>query len=172
MKTLYILRHAKAVAESPRGDAARALAKRGRKAAKAMGTYLAGLEQAPELILCSPAARTRETLELVLSALDPEPSVSYEDGLYLATANNLLERLRQLPKTIGCVLLIGHNPGLHELAAQLAAEPGPLVDGLPTAALVALETKGSWAELSWHKAKLALYRTPKELNEGLDRDAE
>lgn len=168
MKTLYILRHAKAVAESPRGDSARPLAKRGRKAAKAMGAFLASLDQAPELVLCSTAARTRETLDLVLPALDPEPSVAFEDELYLAAAGELLERLKKLPKTIGCVLLIGHNPGLHELAARLATEPGPLVDGFPTAALAALEAKGSWAELGWRKAVLALYRTPKELKLDLD----
>ena len=172
MKTLYILRHAKAVAESPRGDAARSLAKRGRKAAKAMGAFLGGLVPTPELVLCSPSARTRETLDLVLPALEPAPSIAYEDELYLAAASELLQRLKKLPKGIEAALLIGHNPGLHELATRLSVEPGALVDGLPTAALVSLEIQGNWAELQWRKAHLALFRTPKELKAESDHDDE
>jgi len=170
LKRLYILRHAKAVTEAPGGDAARPLLKRGRKAAKAVAAFLGELEPLPELILCSPAARTRETLDLVLPALRPKPEVDYEDGLYLATAADLLARLHSLPAKLGCVLLVGHNPGLHELAARLATEPGRLAEGLPTAALVALESKGGWADFRWHKAQLALYRTPKDLKADPDRD--
>lgn len=172
LKTLYILRHAKAMTESPEGDAARPLQKRGRKAAKVMGRVLSGLEPLPELALCSTAARTRETLDLVLPSLRPSPSVSYEDGLYLAPASSLLERLRKLPKSLAAALLVGHNPGLHELAAGLAAQPGRLIDGLPTGALAALEFKGSWADLSWRKAILAFYRTPKDLKSDPDLEAD
>jgi phosphohistidine phosphatase len=172
VKTLYILRHAKAVADSSHGDAARSLAKRGRKAAEAMGAFLGSREPLPALILCSPAARTRETLDLVLPALHPTPSLAFEEGLYLATATNLLERLQKLPKAVGCALVIGHNPGLHELAARLAVAPGALSDGLPTAALVALEVKGAWTELQWHRARLVFYRTPKDLKPDLARDAD
>lgn len=172
MKTLYLLRHAKAVPESSLGDARRPLAKRGRKAAKAMGDFLGKLEPGPELVLCSAASRTRETLELVLPSLDSPPTVSYEDGLYLAEASELLERLRKLPKNSQCVLLVGHNPGLHELGARLAADPGRLAEGFPTAALAALQIQGSWAELQWQKARLALYQTAKELNRDLDPEAD
>jgi phosphohistidine phosphatase len=172
LKTLYILRHAKAVTESPGGDAARSLQKRGRKAAKAMAEVLAGLEPLPELALCSTAARTRETLDLVLPALHPSPSVSYEEGLYLAPVSRLLERLHKLPKSLTAALLVGHNPGLHELAAGLASQPGRLIDGLPTAALAALEFKGPWAELSWRKATLAFYRTPKDLKSDPDLEVD
>lgn len=172
MKTLYLLRHAKAVPESPLGDAKRDLAKRGRKAAKAMAEFLSKLEPRPELALCSTAARTRETLELVLPALDPPPTVSYEDGLYLAEARELLERLRKLPKNSRAVLLVGHNPGLHELGARLAADPGRLVEGFPTAALAVLQIPGSWAELAWQQARLSLLQTAKALNRDLDSEAD
>jgi phosphohistidine phosphatase len=172
VKTLYLLRHAKAVPESALGDARRVLAKRGRKAAQAIAALLGTLKPAPELVLCSTSARTRETLELVLPALDPAPEVSYEDGLYLAQASELLERLRKLPKNSQSVLLVGHNPGLHELGARLAADPGRLAEGFPTAALASLQIPGSWAELQYQKAKLVLYQTAKELNRDLDPEAE
>lgn len=164
MKTLYVLRHAKAAPEASGGDAARPLVKRGRKAAKAMAEFLRGLKPTPELILCSPAARTRETLEIMLTALQPTPAVNFEDRLYLASAERLFERLRGLPPKTQSVLLIGHNPGLHELTARLVADPSPLAAGFPTAALAALDVSGTWAELQWRKAKLRLYQAPKELD--------
>jgi len=172
LKTLYLLRHAKAAPEASLGDARRPLAKRGRKAAKAMAEFLGKLDPAPELILCSTSLRTRETLELILPALAPPPAVTYEDGLYLAEASELLERLRKLRKDAQCVLLIGHNPGLHELAARLAADAGRLVEGFPTGALAALQLPGAWAELQWQKARLMLYQTPKALTRDLDSEAD
>ena len=168
MKTLYLLRHAKA-GESPLGDAARPLVKKGRKAAKTMGAFLATLKPPAELILCSTAARTRETLEVVLPELPPPRAVLFEEGLYLAEPEALLARLREVPPATASVLMIGHNPGLLELGARLAAEPGPLSEGFPTASLAVLELPG-WAELRWHKAKLSQYRTPKDLNRDFDGD--
>lgn len=168
MRILYLLRHAKAEPEAPGGDSERALSKRGRKDAAAMGAVLGERRPAPELVLCSPSARTRQTLERVLPALEAAPRVIYDDGLYLAEAEKLLERLRLLPKETQSVLLVGHNPGLHELGALLAADPGRLAEGFPTAALAALEVTGAWAALRWHKAELIFYRTPKELSRDSD----
>ncbi len=165
------MRHAKAAPDAPGGDAARPLAERGRKAAKSMGAYLARLRPRPDLILCSPATRTRETLELVRPALHPKPEALYEETLYLADAKTLLERLRRLPEETLCVLLIGHNPGMHELAARLAADPGPLAGGFPTGALAILESSGGWAALHWRGAKLRGFQKPKELNRELGPDA-
>jgi phosphohistidine phosphatase len=168
LKTLYLLRHAKA-GESPLGDAARPLVKKGRKAAEAMGAFLGTLEPAPELVLCSTAVRTRETLELVLTGLSLPRSVLFEEELYLAEPAALLARLHEVPAATAAVLVIGHNPGLHELGARLATEPGRLAEGFPTAALAAFMLK-DWAELRWHRAKLKLYRTPKDLNREFDAD--
>jgi phosphohistidine phosphatase len=172
LKTLYLLRHAKAAPESSLGDARRPLTKRGRKAAKAMAELLGTLDPAPELVLCSTSVRTRETLELILPALQPPPAVIYEDGLYLAAATELIERLRKVLKDTGSVLLIGHNPGLHELGARLAVDPGRLAEGFPTAALAVLQVPGPWVELQWQKAKLVLYQTPKELNRDADPEGD
>jgi len=172
VKTIYLLRHAKAAAESPTGDSGRGLTKRGRKAATAMAGFLGGLDPAPALVLCSTAARTRETLDLVLPALHPSPKIAYEEELYLAEAKSLLRQLRHLPKDAGSVLLVGHNPGLHELGARLAVDPGPLAQDFPTAALAVLRLAGDWADLRWHGATLALYRTPKELSPDHDSAAD
>ena len=78
----------------------------------------------PQLVLCSDARRARETLEGVVPGLDT-PEVRFEDGLYAASAESLLERLRSLPDDIEEVLLVGHNPGLRDVLLLLA-EPGEL----------------------------------------------
>lgn len=174
MKTLYILRHAKAVPENPAGDAERPLAKRGEKDAAAVGAYLARLKPLPRLVLCSTAQRTRQTLDEVLASLDSAPQLLYEDGLYLAPAGRLIERLQLLPERSESVLLVGHNPGLHQLATTLvgdsAGERDNLGDGFPTAALAVLRISGMWSALRPHQAKLIDYRTPKSLNRDRDDD--
>jgi phosphohistidine phosphatase len=170
LKTLYILRHAKAAPEGRDGDAERPLAKRGRKAAAAMGEYLAGLEPLPRLVLCSTSLRTRETLDALLPTLDAAPQLLFEDGLYLAGAGRLLERVQRLPESARSVLLIGHNPGLHQLAMTLARNSDGLADSFPTAALAVLRMSGDWAALRPHNAELIDYRTPKSLSHDPDPD--
>lgn len=170
MKTLYILRHAKAAPDGREGDSSRPLMKRGRKAAAAMGEYLAGLEPPPGLVLCSTSRRTRETLDEVLSAFDGEPQLLFEDGLYLASASVLLDRLRRLPEQAASVLLIGHNPGLHQLASSLASKASELADSFPTAALAILRIPGAWSGLRPHQAKLVDFKTPKALSRDPDSD--
>lgn len=144
--------------------------KRGRKAAAAMGEYLAGLAPPPTLILCSTSLRTRETLDEILPALEPEPQVLFEDALYLADASRLLDRLQRLPEQTASVLLIGHNPGLHQLAATLASDAEGLADGFPTSALAMLRVSGSWSALRPHQAKLVDFKTPKLLNRDPESD--
>jgi phosphohistidine phosphatase len=170
LKTLYILRHAKAPPEAGDGDALRPLMKRGRKAAAAMGAYLAGLEPRPKLVLCSTSLRTRETLDEILPALDPEPQLLFEDAIYLAAASRLLDRLQHLAETAASVLLIGHNPGLHQLAISLADESGTLAEGFPTAALAVLRIPGRWSALRPHQATLIDFKTPKSLSRDPDFD--
>lgn len=170
MKTLYILRHAKAAPEGPDGDAERPLMKRGRKAAAAMGEYLAELTPPPALVLCSTSLRTRETLDEILPSLERQPQLLFEDALYLASASRLLERLERLPEQAGSALLIGHNPGLHQLATTLASDAEGLAEGFPTAALAVLRISGSWSALRPHQAKLIDFKTAKSLNRDPDLD--
>ena len=119
-------------------------------------------------MLCSDAVRTRQTLALVLPRIGGQPTVLYEDGLYLAEAEALLARLRHVPAERASVLLVGHNPGLHALAVMLAAGAAGrrLRDGLPTASVAWFEAEGGWAALGSARARLAHFVTPKTLDGG------
>ena len=95
------------------------LAGRGRRAAKALARHVREERIEPELVLCSTARRARETLERIEPALGVA-DVRFEPALYGASAGALLERLHDVPDDVGSVMLIGHNPGLQELALELA----------------------------------------------------
>ena len=167
--TLTLLRHAKAArAEPESGDIDRALTNRGRRNADAAGQFLAAAKLAPDVIVCSSAARTRETLELLLPYLLPAPKVSYSDGLYLAGPLTLLKALHDAPKPTSHLMLIGHNPGLHALALDLVAE-GPqdriaaLGRKLPTCGLVTMTfALTSWSDVVAGTATLQAFHTPGE----------
>lgn len=167
MRTLYLLRHAKSSWDDPAlPDRKRPLAPRGRRDAKRIAKHFNRLGIDPELVLCSPAERTRETLALVRPAL-PRSAVSLEDDLYGAPSDRLLERLRTVPEDVGSVMLIGHTPGLQDLAVGLAAV-GPELERLkakfPTAALATLTLeRTTWSELKEGDGELVAYVVPKEL---------
>ncbi len=168
MSALHLLRHAKAVPLESGEDRERPLEERGRRAAQAMARWMAERDLAPGLVLCSNSRRTRQTLDLIAPVFPRATEVLIEDGLYLATARQLLARLREIPATIEGVLLIGHNPGLHELALALAdVATGPLArrlaEGFPTAALASYEIAMRWSALDRHRARLTAFVTPKEL---------
>jgi phosphohistidine phosphatase len=140
VRTLIVLRHAKSSwGETGLPDHDRPLAPRGRRAGAALARHVAEAGVAPELVLCSTALRARQTLDLVLPALG-EPQVSLEAGMYLASAEAIVERLRVL--TAEVVMLVGHNPGLQDLVLHLS-RAGPLRDlvagKFPTGALATLE---------------------------------
>jgi phosphohistidine phosphatase len=167
MHTLHLLRHAKSSwADEGLADHDRPLAPRGVKNAKQMAEHLGTLEIAPDLVLCSTALRTRQTLDLVAPALGDAP-IELSDDLYEASLADVLERLRRLPEPLGTVLVIAHNPGLEDLALHLAA-PGPIRDEpavkFPTGALASLEIgQGSWADLRAGGAELVSFTVPRSL---------
>jgi len=120
-KTLYLLRHAK----SDRSDGAiedfdRPLAARGRRDAPALGEYMRAHGYRPDLILCSAAKRTRETLALLETAFDAEIPTKFDRKLYLASAESMIQRLQEVADKVSSVLMVGHNPGIERLAAGLA----------------------------------------------------
>jgi phosphohistidine phosphatase len=120
-KTLYLLRHAKSDRGDPKiADFDRPLAPRGRRDVPAVAAHMQARGYRPDLILCSPAKRTRETLALVQPVLGGKISTAFDRKLYLASAEAMLQRLRQVDESAGSVLIIGHNPGLERLAAMLA----------------------------------------------------
>jgi phosphohistidine phosphatase len=152
MHRLHLLRHAKSGWDNDLEDAERPLSKRGRQAAQLIGETLPKAIGDVDLVLCSTALRTRETAELALSGFRPAPRVLFEENLYLATKEALIARLRQLGEACGAVLVVGHNPGLHELAAALAPSGSKtgreITDGkFPTGVRVSFAIEGSWADL-------------------------
>ncbi|HXV36459.1 MAG TPA: histidine phosphatase family protein [Myxococcota bacterium] len=123
MKTLLLLRHAKAEPASPgASDRERPLRPEGRAAALAMARYLLERGNAPQLVLCSPSLRTVETLDGVRLALAPAAREQIDDALYPGDPDALLETLSGVAASISSVLMIGHNPGIQELACSLAVD--------------------------------------------------
>ena len=166
MRRLDLLRHAKSSWDDPGlSDRERPLAPRGERAAKAMAVHLTEIGVRYEVVLCSSARRTRQTLEHLGPALRGA-EVSIEDELYAASARQLLERLHLLPGPAASVLVLAHNPGLHDLAVELAArgdDLGRLRQKYPTCALATLAFDGPWPELAAGRAILAGYVTPRDL---------
>jgi phosphohistidine phosphatase len=168
MLTLSLLRHAKSSWADPRRkDFDRPLNDRGEKAAPGMGAFMARRGIAPDLILCSPAVRARQTLDLVLPHLKGRPEVAYEEPLYLAAPATMLKRIRQLPPEVRHVMIVGHDPGMHVLAQELAGkgEDGDLealADKFPTGALAVIEFDATgWQEVERRAGRLALFMSPK-----------
>ena len=171
MKTILLLRHAKSAWSDARlDDHDRPLNGRGERAARVVADHLARLGPRPDLILCSTAVRTRQTLMPLLKRLaDPAPPISLEDRLYLAAEDTLLNRLRLVPDEVSTVLLIAHNDGIARLA-ELLAGSGPadllakLREKYTTGALATLRTPdGPWCDLAPGSAELVAFVRPRDL---------
>ena len=167
VKTLHLLRHAKSSWDDEAlADHERPLAPRGRRDAKAIAEHLKRtLASGPELVLCSSAVRTRQTLELVAPGLG-EPRIEYDEAIYGASAGGLMARLRAVPDGVESVLVIGHNPGLQDLALELAstgAQLPRLAAKFPTCAVATLAVAGPWSALEDGDAELTAYVIPKQL---------
>ena len=163
-RRLMLLRHAKSDwPDVPDRD--RPLAKRGRRDAPIIGRWLRDHGYLPDTVICSAARRTRQTWELVAPELGGSPSVSFEPRAYAASAMTLLYLVRELSATSRAALLIGHNPGVTDLATSLAQPPdhddAPI--RFPTAAVAILDVSGDWADLSPGQGRLLDYTTPAEL---------
>jgi phosphohistidine phosphatase len=166
-KTLYLLRHAKSSWDDPSlPDHERPLAPRGRRACEVIAAHLDREHIRPQLVLCSSATRARETLELVGLGSHIEAEILTEDGLYEATAADLLARLHLVDDEVASVLLVGHHPAIQDLAVCLASSGerrGDLTRKFPTAALATLTWSGGWAMLGPAAAQLVAFVTPREL---------
>jgi len=169
--TLSIMRHAKASHDDYRGaDIDRPLNKRGERNAAAMGAWMAANDLAPLRILCSPAVRTRQTLEVLRPGLAHKPVIEHHETLYLAGPLVLLKHLHAVKRRAAHVMIIGHNPGLHALALDLIAE-GPqdriaaLGRKLPTSGLVVIGFGGTaWGDVVAGTGTLVSFTTPAELD--------
>lgn len=170
MKRLHLLRHAKSSWSDPAlADYDRPLSGRGRRAAAALEAHSRSAGVRPQIVLCSPSLRTRQTLALVLPAFD-EPDVLFEEGLYHASVERLRRTVATLPDGCHEAMLVGHNPALAELVADLAL-PGPeaarVAEKLPTGALVTLVAPVErWDELAAGDARIVAFLTPRDLGVG------
>jgi phosphohistidine phosphatase len=169
MKTIFLVRHAKSSwKDKSIADIDRPLAKRGRRAARSLGQYLAQQQMQPAQILCSPAQRTRETLARMEKQFDAAVPVRYEKAIYLAEAPALLRRLRRLNDSLPSVMLIGHNPGLENLVRLLIGSTAEAANRLPekfaTGSLAVLAAAtDEWRGLDTGGAELIAFVRPKDL---------
>jgi phosphohistidine phosphatase len=172
MRQLLLLRHAKSSwDDATMPDRDRPLNARGRRSATAMRQAMRHLGLAPDIVLVSTARRTMETLQ-ALEPWDDTPLIDPMDSLYLANPMQLTAALHGVAETVRSVLLIGHNPGLHDLALSLAGDQAmrgtgenerALADGFPTGALAEFVVPGSWWDLRPGGGKLVRFLTPRML---------
>lgn len=163
MKTLFLMRHAKSDwADSSQSDFDRPLNRRGCSDAPRMGAVLGSGNALVDFVLCSPAARARETAELVVESNhdSPPPVLHFDDRLYLANPATLSSVVCSAPDTCDSVLVIAHNPGMEEWLADLS---GCQVK-FSTAALARVQLDiGRWTDISEHCGQLQWFVTPRLL---------
>lgn len=139
-RRITLLRHAKAVADERGDDHGRILAPQGKEAAVALGDWLRENDLLPELVLCSTAARTRETLAALNAILPTE----LHKSLYLGSAGDMLALLHKADDAVRHIMIVGHNPGMHAMAATMArgyvreADADAIVHRYPTCGLVSM----------------------------------
>lgn len=175
MRRLLLLRHAKTERESPSGhDRDRRLDARGRTDAPVIGHYLNDHDLVPDLVLVSPAARTRETWNLLAPVLKPEPEAEVIGDLYGADADELLQIVRMASgrpddQSLKSIMLVAHNPGLHELSLDLigkakAEEREALEENLPTSGLTVFKfAVTDWSDVSVRRGTLDRFVSPRRL---------
>lgn len=154
MKTLYLMRHAKAEPDGPAGDKSRPLSERGVRDAKDQGVALR--EAGIDLALVSTAVRTVQTFE----CLGLDCRAEFMDALYHADAELVLQRISEIDEDVKSLLVVGHSPTIPEVASQLLSSTMPreadqLRCHFPTATVTALRVEGPWSEIGKHPAELA-----------------
>lgn len=169
MKQLTILRHAKSDwGDAKLDDFDRPLNDRGWKAARRMGRELKERGIEFDLVIASPAARVRGTIDGLTEKLKPNVEIRFEPRMYLATEGTLLEVVRGLAESVHAPLLVGHNPGLHELVLDLArdgADRNHVAHKFPTAALARIELPAKrWPDVAPGSGKIAALILPKDLD--------
>jgi len=175
MKTLTLLRHAKSGWDNPAlRDFDRPLNARGRRAARAMGREMRRLGLGYDLVFASPAARVAETLTELAQGYGGAVDTRFDETIYLAPVETLLALVRGAADDAPRLLLVGHNPGMEQLALLLA-DAGALRDEIaakyPTAALAEIDFDvAHWRDVAAGEGKLARFIRPRELAEGLGPD--
>lgn len=168
MRTLYLLRHGKAEPGAPGGrDFDRGLTPRGLRDSERMGAHLAACPDPPRWFLCSPALRALQTLDRVRELLRLGDDGETRQDLYLASAEQIFERVCEVDDAVDSLLVVGHNPGLAQLAASLVRPPTSdahtsVPSSFPTAALAMLRFDvDRWFDLAPRSGEM-LFTTPKQ----------
>src|SRR5437870_11408803 len=161
MKTLFLIRHVKSSRDDPAlADKDRPLNDRGKRDAPKMGALLAKRRVKPNLILSSSAVRALDTAEIIAEKLDyKRKNIRVEDRLYAVEADKLLDVIRRLGDELDCVMLIGHNPELTELAHRLSSK----ITDMPTCAVAefSFDSK-SWSRIGKDNPVKVVLDTPKQ----------
>ena len=162
-RTLYLLRHAKSSwKDASMRDFDRPLKGRGRDAAQEVGKRLGDEKPRAEVVVCSPAARTRETADIVLKHAHLKVDLTFDDRIYEASLRDLLHVVSDIPDDKQTAMMIGHNPGFEELVAFLSGEPRRM----PTCGLAKIRLDvASWKDARAGEGTLEWFVTPKELAE-------
>jgi phosphohistidine phosphatase len=176
MRTLTLFRHAKSdwtppgFGQAPLADKERPLGSRGLRDAPRMAAWMHDSGIRPDMILCSTAVRTRQTLDLVKSAVaTPGTVIELRDDLYLAEAADLIEHIKAADDRFAHVMLIGHDPGMHATALKLVGAGDQtalraLAAKFPTAGVAVIDFAfRRWQSLAAGTGKLRLFMTPKRL---------
>ncbi len=171
MRRLFLVRHAKAQPATGQDDYRRALTDRGRDDAERMASALAARRMLPDVLIHSGALRARETAEIFAARWARGVELVEEPGLYEAPMATLFAQARRLPDSRAHVALVGHNPGLGDLAVALAGAGAhsllrQMAAKFPTCAVAALDfSVGHWADIERDAALLALFLTPSQLED-------
>ncbi|WP_338498742.1 histidine phosphatase family protein [Streptomyces sp. SJL17-4] len=174
-RRLFVLRHSKSAWPEGVADHDRPLGPRGLRDAPAAGRFLTETGGLPDLVLCSPARRARQTWELAAAELNSPVPTCHDPRLYGADDAELLDVLHDVPDEVATLVLVGHNPGLEDLVLLLAAgEDGANgstgADGsalervrtkFPTSAIAVLTWYGTWAGLRPGEALLTDLAIPR-----------
>jgi phosphohistidine phosphatase len=162
-RTLVLLRHSRAETPGELPDFARHLTQVGRADAGAAGAWLAGERIRPGLVLCSTAARTRQTWEGVSVALTqdaPAPEVRFEQRLYDGGRTEVIDLLRAVPDSVHTVLVVGHNPTMTDVSILLRPyDESALYESLKTSGLAVHRAEGSWSQTEPGSMPLVLAHT-------------
>jgi phosphohistidine phosphatase len=167
MKRLFLLRHVKSSWDDAMlDDHERPLAPKGRRIAEQLCRYLLDQEISPALVLCSSALRTRQTLAELMPAIRAEATLRIERGLYGADAEALLRRIREVPEAAPTIMVIGHNPGMQDLAGRLAAggaKASEIEESYPAGALAIFYVENGWSGLDARSATISAFVMPRDL---------
>jgi len=174
MRRLMLLRHAKTERAEPGArDRDRKLTKRGRDDAPAIGAYMAKHGLIPDLALVSPAKRAQETWSLLATAFAKTPKAVNEERIYNAATEKLMALIGE-KRAARAVLVVGHNPGLQDLAIELIASGDVetrerVAEKLPTAGLVVIDLPfNDWSMLHPHAGRLERFITPRLIEAATD----